>query len=358
MENEKARILIVDDTPKNIQVLGTILKIKNYQINVAQNGLQALEVVQKIRPDLILLDVMMPELDGFETCKRLKASEDTRDIPVIFLTAKVEQEDIINGFKLGAVDYVTKPFNQTELLARVDTHIQLQKAREELQNQNEILEQKVRERTQEIRETQKETLVRLTNASELRDTDTGMHIRRIQGYSELLALESGMSAQDSDDLGLASTMHDLGKIGIPDSILLKPGKLSDDEWKIMKTHPEVGAKILTGSTSKLLEQGRVIALHHHEKWDGTGYPSGLAGEDISLAGRIVGIIDVFDALTTNRPYKKAWSIEQAAETMAEGKGKHFDPQLIELFINNLSDFLAIRQALTDEENSAIDAGLT
>ena len=250
---------------------------------------------------------------------------------------------------MGAVDYITKPISPSIVKARVRNHLELKRAREELEKQNEILEQKVKERTKEIKETQKETLFRLTNTAELRDTDTGMHIRRIQHYSELIAQKLGLNSNDSEELGLASMMHDMGKIGIPDNILLKPGKLDEEEWEIMKTHSAIGAKCLEGSRSRMLAKGRTIALHHHEKWDGSGYPSGLQREDISIEGRIVCLVDVFDALTTERPYKKAWPIEKAVDTIKSGRSTQFDPELVDLFIDNISEIIKIRENFYDEK---------
>ena len=231
-------------------------------------------------------------------------------------------------------------------------------SREELENPNEILEEKVRERTRQIKETQQETLVRLMNASELRDTDTGMHIKRIQNFTELMAGQIGMSPDDAEELGLASTMHDLGKIGIPDNVLLKPGKLSEEEWKIMKSHSEIGARCLAGSRNHMLEQARIIALHHHERWDGKGYPNGIKGEEISQAGRIVCIMDVFDALTSSRPYKKAWPVDKAVNLVREGLGTQFDPKLTLIFLDNLEGFLEIKKQYSDSSTEEIDGAIT
>lgn len=354
----KRKILVVDDTPENIDILMETLR-GEYKIVPARNGEKALSLAGADNPpDLILLDVMMPGMDGYEVCEKLKTDEKTARIPVIFITAKSEVEDETRGLKLGAVDYITKPISPPIVRARVKNHLELMMAREELENQNLILERKVSERTREIRDTQHETLFRLTNASELRDTDTGMHIKRIQHFTELMALKTGMNSTDSEDLGLASTMHDLGKIGIPDNVLLKPGKLNDEEWVVMKTHPLIGAKCLEGSRSKVLAQGRIIALHHHEKWDGSGYPSGLKWEDISPGGRIVCLVDVFDALTTKRPYKEPWPIEKAVGVIEEGRGAHFDPDLVDIFVAHLKEFLVIREEFSEESTEAEEGALT
>ncbi|MFC1537369.1 HD-GYP domain-containing protein [Gemmatimonadota bacterium] len=354
----KQKILVVDDTPENIDVLMGVLK-SDYKMVAARDGEKALKLVQGDNPpDLILLDIMMPGMDGYEVCARLKSDEKTRQIPIIFVTAKGEVEDETRGLELGAVDYVTKPISPPIVQARVKNHLELKIARVELENQNEILEEKVKERTRQIKETQQETLVRLMNASELRDTDTGMHIKRIQNFTELMALKIGMSPDEAEELGLASTMHDLGKIGIPDNVLLKPGKLDEQEWEIMKTHPEIGAKCLSGSKTHMLEQARIIALHHHERLDGKGYPKGIRGEEISQAGRIVSIMDVFDALTSTRPYKKAWPVDKAVNFIREGLGTQFDPKLAVIFLDNCSEFIAIREKYSDDRKDSIEGALT
>jgi cyclic di-GMP phosphodiesterase len=354
----KQKILVVDDTPENIDVLMGVLK-SDYKMVAARDGEKALKLVQGDNPpDLILLDIMMPGMDGYEVCARLKADNKTRQIPVIFVTAKGEVEDETRGLELGAVDYVTKPISPPIVQARVKNHLELKMARVELENQNEILEEKVKERTRQIKETQQETLVRLMNASELRDTDTGMHIKRIQKSTELMALKIGMSPDEAEELGLASTMHDLGKIGIPDNVLLKPGKLDEQEWEIMKTHPEIGAKCLSGSNNHMLEQARIIALHHHERWEGKGYPNGLRGEDISQAGRIVCIMDVFDALTSTRPYKKAWPVDKAVNFIREGLGTQFDPKLAVIFLDNLQEFLEVRSKYSDDTKDTVANAVT
>jgi len=343
------RVLIVDDTPSNIDVLVEALK-DHHQIAVATDGAGALANVARSKPDIILLDVMMPKMSGFEVCQVLKQPPDTRDIPVIFLTALDQGESKVRAFETGAVDYITKPFFPAEVLSRLRTHLSLLLARRELSEQNTILERKVRERTRELATNQKETVIRLAMAAEHRDSDTGAHILRIMAYSSLLARHMGLSPEESENLGLASTMHDLGKIGIPDAILLKPGRLTDAEWAVMRGHAVIGAKILSGSSSLLIRQSRVIALTHHERWDGTGYPGGLAGEDIPLAGRIVGLSDVFDALTSRRPYKEPWPFEEAVQAIVQDRGSHFDPALVDVFMEKLEDIRAIFDAWSDEED--------
>jgi len=253
---------------------------------------------------------------------------------VIFITALSEEEDEAKGLRLGAVDFITKPFNPALVKARVRNHLELKRHRDHL-------ESLVRERTEE-------TVLRLVLASEARDTDTGMHVRRIRAASALMARKLGMPEGKAELIGLASTMHDVGKIGIPDHILLKDGRLNDAEWEIMKTHTTIGARNLEGSTSRLLEVARTIALHHHEHWDGSGYPGGLSGQDISLEGRVVCILDVFDALTSKRPYKEAWPSDRALDTMRQLRGRHFDPELVDVFLGTAPDFVALRSMYPDE----------
>ena len=354
-----ARILIVDDALKNIQVLGTMLRKEGYQIQVAQNGLQALKVVETELPDLILLDVMMPQLDGFETCKLLKASERTKEIPIVFLTAKTETEYVIEGFDLGAVDYVTKPFNPTELLVRVNTHLTLYRLQQKLEQQVERRTAELRRALAELRKAlqkatdaerrtykaHQDTIQRLGIVAEYRDADTAAHIQRMSLYATLLAQRLNLSADEVELVRVASPVHDVGKIGIPEGTLLKPSKLDPDEWETMKRHTTIGAQMLEGSSSELLQAGEVIALTHHEKWDGSGYPNGLAGEDIPLWGRICAVADVFDSLTSKRPYKPAFSNEKALEIIKEGRGSHFEPQLVDLFIDNFDEVVSIQESI-------------
>jgi len=346
---QNAFILIVDDVPKNLLVLGGILSSKGYHFTPACSGEQALKIIEKRPPDLILLDVMMPDMDGYEVSQRLKKSSETKDIPIIFLTARVETEDIVKGFDAGGVDYITKPFNSTELLARIRTHLELRYARKELLNHNIILEKKIKERTKELYDSRVEVVHRLVFAAEYKDPETGSHIRRMSHYSALIAREYGLNEKDCEQILIASSMHDLGKIGIPDSILLKPGKLEKEEWEIMKTHSSIGAKILANSNSNLIKAAQIIAISHHEKWNGSGYPQGLKKEAIPLMGRITAVADVFDALTSRRPYKEVWSIDKAVEEIKAGKESHFDPDLVDMFIKSLPEILKIKEQFSDSD---------
>ena len=332
---EKETILVVDDTPDNIDVLSGILR-PEYRVKVAPNGERALKIANaEPRPDIILLDIMMPGIDGYEVCRRLKADPRTLRIPVIFITARSEVEDEQMGFELGAVDYITKPISPPIVLARVRTQLALY-------NQNQQLETKVQQRTAELMETRLEIIRRLGRAAEFKDNETGLHVIRMSHYSRLLAEAHGTGEAWTDLVFNAAPMHDIGKIGIPDHILLKPGKLDDTEWEVMRQHPQYGAEIIGEHDSELMNMSREIALNHHEKWDGSGYPDGKKGEEIPLASRIVALADVFDALTTARPYKKAWSVEDALKLIDEESGSHFDPILVELMHRVLPEILAIK----------------
>lgn len=332
--DEKQIILIVDDTPENIDIMSEVL-LPEYKVKVALSGLRALKIAEEVpHPDMILLDVMMPDMNGYEVCKRLKANPATKGIPIIFITTESENENEQKGLELGAVDYIKKPFCASIVRARIQTHLALY-------DQNRALEEKVRIRTKELEETQLEIVHRLGGAAEFRDNDTGLHVVRMSHYSRLIAEGLGYGKAWSELIFNASAMHDLGKIGIPDSILLKPGKLSDEEWEIMRKHPEFGATILGDLDSELLKLSKEIALSHQEKWDGTGYPYGLKGKDIPLSGRLVAIADVFDALTTKRPYKKAWSIDETIDYIDNNAGTHFDPELVKIFHKVLPEIIKI-----------------
>ncbi len=338
------KILLVDDTKINIDILVQTLKDK-YKLGVALDGQKALQYVKSHKVDLILLDILMPEMDGFEVCRKLKENPVTQKIPIIFITAVGDLDHKTKGFELGAVDYITKPFDITEVQARIKTHLMLKNALEALESQNTILDEKVKERTRELEDAQIEIIERLSTAAEFRDEETGNHVKRMSNYCKLLALACGLSEEESAMIALASTMHDLGKIGVPDNILLKPGKLTADEWAIMKIHPTTGSKMLAGSKSEIIIMAERIALTHHEKWDGTGYPNGLSGKDIPLEGRIACLCDVFDALTSTRPYKEAWSAKKAFKEIKVCRGTFFDPELADLFLKLSSKIKVIMKEL-------------
>lgn len=317
------KILVVDDEPNNLQVINQILA-KYYHLLFAKNGNRAIELAQQQQPQLILLDVMMPDMDGFETCRRLKQDPATAKIPVIFVTAMSDIEDEYQGFELGAVDYITKPISPATVRARVRTHLSLVSINE-------------------LQDTRLQIIQRLGRAAEYKDNETGLHVIRMSHYSMLLARAAGMTEEEQDLILHAAPMHDVGKIGIPDHILLKPDKLDNDEWQKMQTHASMGADIIGKHDSPLLNMAYIIASTHHEKWDGSGYPEGLSGTNIPLVGRIVAIADVFDALTSVRPYKNAWPVDEAIEHMVSCRGSHFDPHLIDLFLTILPEILHIKE---------------
>ena len=339
---ENATILVVDDAPENIDVLVGILK-PNYSLKVARDGEMAIKIANiQPRPDLILLDVMMPGIDGYETCKRLKLDIATRDIPIIFITAKISVEDEARGLSLGAVDYIAKPVNPAIVMQRVKTHLALSDQKRELY-------QKVKLQTQELINTRYNIIQKLGRAAEFKDNETGNHVKRMSKYAYILALACGMEHEAADLLMNAAPMHDIGKIGVPDHILKKAGKLNEEEWLIMKEHAAFGAEILAeDNPSLLIDMAKNVALTHHEKWDGSGYPKGLQAEEIPLEGRIIAIADVFDALTSKRPYKPAWTVERAIELIKNESGKHFDPQLVNYFIDNLDEILAVKAKFSEE----------
>ncbi len=320
--DQRPRLLLVDDEPTNLQVLRHILQA-DYRLLFATDGERALQVAREQRPDLVLLDIMMPNMDGYAVCCALKADAATASIPVIFITALNDSQDETAGFDVGAVDYITKPVSPPVVRARVRNHLSLV-------------------RVDELRETRLQIVQRLGRAAEYKDNETGMHVIRMSHFSQLLALAAGCSPAWAEDLLNAAPMHDVGKIGIRDAVLRKPGPLDADEWATMRRHPEIGAEIIGEHPSGVLQLAREIALAHHEKWDGSGYPRGLAGEAIPLSARIVAIADVFDALTTRRPYKEPWPVQEAMNHIAAQAGKHFDPALVALFAPLLPQLLEIR----------------
>lgn len=330
----KANILVVDDAPDNIMVLDEILR-GEYRVRAATSAEWALKTAVENPPDLILLDVMMPGMDGYQVCRRLKENPITHRIPIIFVSAMGEVHNETYGFQMGAVDYIHKPVNPAVVLARVRTHLALY-------DQKRALEGLVRERTSELHETRLEIIRRLGRAAEYRDNMTGMHVLRISHYSRHMALALKWPEDQVDLIFNASPMHDIGKIGIPDSILLKPDKLNPEEWQVMRRHPQMGAAIIGDHPSALLSMAREIALSHHEKWDGGGYPSGLSGNQIPITSRIVAVADVFDALTTVRPYKPAWPENEAVVYIREQSGKHFDPAVVNVFLEVLPEVLEAR----------------
>ena len=342
----KYHILIVDDVVENIQVAMNILKEDDYEFSFAKSGDDALSLVNYNDFDLILLDIMMPGINGFEVCKRLKADPKTEDIPVIFLSAKADADSISEGFRVGGVDYITKPFHATELLARVRTHLELYHAKELLQANNLSLQVKLDLQEKriftELEESQKEMIYVLTEMIESVSDETGKHIKRVSEHARLLAYyHPSLTQEDADIIYDATPMHDIGKMSIPEHILHKKGPLSEEEFQIMKTHTSIAHKYLKIPKRKIMKAADIIAYQHHEKWNGKGYPQGLAGEDIHIYARIVALADVFDALTHKRVYKDAWSVDEAVKYIVEHRGTQFDPQLIDIFQEHLDEFIQI-----------------
>ena len=326
-QDHRPRLLLVDDEPTNLQLLRQVLQA-DYRLLFATDGARALQLAQEERPDLILLDIMMPKMDGYAVCQALQRGPLTAPIPVIFVTALTDSQDEAHGFDMGAVDYITKPISPPVVRARVRTHLSLV-------------------RMDELRETRLQIVQRLGRAAEYKDNETGRHVIRMSLFAQQLALAAGRSPAWAEDLLNAAPMHDIGKIGIPDAVLLKPGPLNAEEWAIMRTHPQIGADIIGEHPASVLQMARSIALAHHEKWDGSGYPNALAGKAIPIEARICAVVDVFDALTSTRPYKKAWSVEDAVAHIAAQAGQHFDPALVELFLGLVPQLLDIQQLWAD-----------
>lgn len=352
-----SRILLVDDVAANIKVLECTLTADGYTNLVATtDSRKAVEHYQQVGSDLLILDLQMPHMDGFEVMAKLREHNPGPLAPILVLTAQHDQEVRLRALDEGARDYVTKPFERRELLMRVRNLLEVQLTHRLLREQNQLLELAVQQRTQELCDTQLEIVNRLGRAAEYRDNETGLHIIRMSMISALLGKAIGMSDGEVDMLLKASPMHDVGKIGIPDDILLKPGKLTADEWKTMQTHAAIGAEILSGHHSELLEMAREIALTHHEKWDGSGYPHGLQGRDIPLVGRIVALADVFDALTSKRPYKEAWTVEKAVALIKSSSGTHFDPALVESFLTVMPEIIRITEQYAEPDHADLLCG--
>lgn len=339
-------ILIVDDVTDNIQVAMNILKEENYDFSFATSGEMALALLDENSFDLVLLDIMMPGTNGYDVCRRMHSDPRYLDIPIIFLTAKADIDSIAKGFELGGVDYIVKPFHANELIARVKTHLELYKSKALLKHHNLSLQVKIKNKEtrllSELEENQKEMIFVLTELMESTSDETGKHIRRVAEYSRLLAHHHrSISEEDADVIYHASPMHDIGKITIPEHILHKEGPLTPEEFEVVKTHTISAHEFLRASKRNIMKAADVIAYEHHEKWDGTGYPRGLKSEEIHPFARIVGLADVFDALTHKRVYKEAWSVEDAASHIIKNSGTFFDPYLTEIFEANLDEFIAI-----------------
>jgi len=361
---EKATILVVDDTPDNLTLMSGLLK-DTYKVKVCHSGERALKIAQsETPPDLILLDIMMPEMDGYEVCKRLKLDPNTRDIPVIFLTAKTEIDDETHGLELGAVDYITKPISPPIVMARVKTHLGMKGVQDFLKDKNSYLEAEVMRRTAEVTAIQDVTIHAMASLAETRDSDTGNHIRRTQHYVKLLAEKLRFNPRFShflnDDKNIellfkSAPLHDIGKVGIPDRILLKPGRFEPFEFEIMKTHTTLGRDAIQQAENELgiempfLKFAKEIAYYHQEKWDGTGYPEGLSGDDIPISARLMAVADVYDALISRRVYKAGMPHDKAVQIISEGKATHFDPDMVDAFIELQDEFKLIAATYADSD---------
>lgn len=341
-----SKILVVDDNPANVKLLERILHIIGYtDIMTLTDSREALRVCSEYQPDLLLLDLRMPYIDGFDILGQLKKDAESVYMPVIIITAQDDMENRLKALNLGAQDFIGKPFNNVEVALRVSNSLKVRLYNKDIKTRNTQLENVVREKSQELDEMQHELIDKLLRAAEIRDQETGNHIARISKYALIIAKALRLSDEAAKDLALASLMHDIGKIGVPDEILNKPGRLEAPELELMRAHTLKGAQILSGSSSKIIRLAEQIAYTHHEKWDGTGYPNGLSGTQIPLAGRIIALVDMFDALLSDRPYKKAWKTKAAVDYIQEQSGSHFDPVVVKAFVESLPKLLRIKEQM-------------
>jgi putative two-component system response regulator len=370
----KDTVLMVDDNPANLQVLQAILEGQGCRLLTARNGAAALSLAAQEKPDVILLDIMMPEMNGFDVCRRLKTAPTTFEIPVIFLAAPERTEDKVRGLEMGAVDYITKPFQPEEVIARVTTHLtlrylerQLRTANTELKELTDNLDKKVEERSQQVIRSRDSIIFVMAKMTEARDDDTGKHLERICRYVEILAMELAKTDASITDSWIrtvvkTAALHDIGKVGIPDGILLKKGQLTPEEREIMETHPAIGGDTLLelreemGGGGPYLSRAIEITLGHHEKWDGSGYPFGIKGEAIALSARLVAVADVYDALVSQRTYKSGFSHEDACRLIQEGAGTHFDPRVVNAFEARQDDFRRIAESMCEGKTHQGECG--
>jgi putative two-component system response regulator len=350
------KILIVDDDQRNRKLMVVQLESLGHEIHVAANGDEALDLIQDIDPDLVLLDVMMPGIDGYQVLEKIKGNRETMDLPVIMITALSDTQSRVKAYDLGADDFISKPPDRTEMMVRVRSLLKVKAYHDEMARYRDNLEHEVGRITeqlhlayQNLKMASLDTIYRLTQASEYKDEDTGAHIQRVSRLSQAIARRLSLPQKVQDSLLYAAPMHDVGKIGIPDEILLKPGVLNEDEWEVMKTHSLIGSQILSGSDSDILKMGEEIALTHHERWDGGGYPHHLAGEQIPITGRIVAVADVFDALTSRRPYRDPLPDEKATALVRDGADSQFDPRIVDAFISLGDEVAEIREMVEDKD---------
>jgi len=368
-EEEADRILVVDDNEMNRDLLVRRLERKGYEVMTAVDGAEALDILGSHRVDLVLLDIMMPKLDGYEVLERMKSDDYLAELPVIMITAVDEIDSAVKCIEMGADDYLTKPFNAVLLSARINASLekrslrkQEQKQRKQIEDMNLFLTARVRQQVAEIASAQIGAIFAMSKLAESRDPETGEHLDRMREYCRLLAQDLAKGADYAaiidktyiDNIYAASPLHDIGKVGVPDAVLTKPGKLTDEEWVIMKTHPIIGAETLREVDREhpgnaFIQTGIEIAAAHHEKWDGSGYPYGLSGKDIPLSARILALGDVYDALTSKRCYKEAMSHDKAVGIIAEGEGKHFDPDVVRSFMKINEEFIRVREYFQDSE---------
>jgi response regulator RpfG family c-di-GMP phosphodiesterase len=349
------QVLIVDDTEINLILFSALVKkLEECQAHVFADSRQALDWVTQNVPDLIIVDYMMPDLDGIEFIRLVRELPGCKLVPILMITANDQKQIRYRALDLGANDFLTKPIDKVEFLARARNMLSLNQARKHMADHASWLSGEVRKATQEIVMRERETVFRLAKAAEYRDPETGAHILRMARYSRLIARELGLSDADQQLILEAAPMHDIGKVGIADNILLKPGRLTPEEFEVMKQHAVFGYDLLNGSSSKLLQAAAEIAKGHHEKFDGTGYPDGIKGENIPIFSRIVAVADVFDALTSERPYKEAWALDAAIAFLNNGAGSHFDPSCVRAFLNTWDDVELVRSKYQEDLLEAID----
>ncbi len=349
--NKQQKILIVDDDEMGLKLFAAVLENYDYIYETARNGIEALEKTKKMSPDLIFLDIMMPGMDGFEVCRRLKKDPETKHIPVIMVTSLTDKDAKIKGLKSGVNDFLTKPIDSIELMVTAQNLLRIKEFEDFLKQHNEFLDAEVKGKTAQLKESYIDTIHRLTKIAEYKDEDTAFHIKRSGYYASALASKLGWTKDKIDTILYAAPMHDIGKVVIPAEILLKPAKLNPEEFALMKTHTTIGANILSGSTSQILQMAEIVAIGHHERWDGTGYPKALKGEEIPIEGRIYNICDQYDALRSTRPYKRPLGHKEAVKIITEGDGRtmpeHFDPQVLDVFKQLEDEFNRIFETRQD-----------
>jgi len=350
-EFKKTKILVVDDEERNRRLMSAILKNYGYVYETAINGVEALEKTETFQPDLIFLDIMMPEMDGYEVCKRLKENPATQHIPVVIITALMEREAMLKGLKAGANDFLLKPVDPAEVAIRAKNLLRIKEFEDFLKRHNELLDAEVKRKTAQLKNSYIDTIHRLTKVAEYKDEDTASHIKRSGHYASVLARKLGWSEEEAEIIFYAAPMHDIGKIAIPAEILLKPAKLTPEEFALMKTHTVIGANILNSGTSKIIQMAEIIALSHHERWDGSGYPKGLQKDAVPIEGRLYNICDQYDALRSKRPYKPAFEHKKTLGIITEGDGRtmpgHFDPEILNAFREIHTQFENIYETYKD-----------